>query len=221
MQVPLLRTVCTAKTYARAFIRAWQNLYAGRAPTQAQCGVLYAQWIVETGGRNCWNWNIGNVKVSQAQVAENLPWVDLPGTWEMIGGKRVVLPDGDPGRRFRAYSSLDSAMWEHLKFLRDTRYAPSWPFVESGDPDGFAHALKRQGYYTAPAADYARIMGAAFKTFETMSAFEEALAEVTEFAQRQTDPEIQLQNLDAPDFATVTRLPGSIADDPDEPPDAA
>ncbi len=227
MQVPLIRTVSTPRDYARAFIRAWARLYLGEYPTQAQCGVLYAQWMVETGGKHCWNWNIGNVKVTQAQVDAGVPWVDLPGTWEIIHGKRVVLQEGDPGRRFRAFSSLDSAMWDHLGFLRNKRYAPSWPFVEAGDPDGFARALKRQGYYTASADDYARIMVGAHKSFMQSDAFEKALTEVREAAEEETQPEIRLDLLESeppapvvqqPDWATVTRLPGSIANDDDSDP---
>lgn len=208
----LLRTVCSTKDYARAFIRAWRGLYAGY-PGKDQCGVLYAQWMVETSGVACWNWNIGNVKITQSQVDAGVPYVDLPGTWEMIDGKRVVLQTGDPGRRFRAYRSLDDAMGEHLRFLRTRRYAPSWPFVEAGDPDGFARALKRQGYYTAPADDYARIMRQAHAQFQRSSAFDDALEEVQRTDEEPTNPEIRL-----PDFDIVHTLPGN---DDGSPPDAA
>ena len=215
-QAPLLRTVASPKDYARAFIRAWKFLF-GEWPTKQQCGVIYAQWMVETSGKHCWNWNIGNVKVTQAQVDAGVPWVDLPGTWEVVGGKRVVLPEGDPGRRFRAYASLDAGMAEHLAFLRNRRYAPSWPFVEAGDPDGFARALKRQGYYTASADDYARIMVGAFAQWMRSSAFEDALDEVVEASEAVTQPEIVV-DFDIPHPA-VPHAHHEIPDD--EPPDAA
>jgi hypothetical protein len=188
-EVPRVQTTTTAQGYAHAVIRAWMALL-GTIPTKEQVGVLWGQWMVETSGRACWNWNVGNVKISQAQVDAGLPWFDLPGTWEIVGGKRVVLPDGDPGRRFRAYASLDVAMREHLAFLRGKRYAPSWPFVEAGDPDGFARALKRQGYYTAPADDYARILVASHARWMGMTAYEDALAEVRSEDSRDTEPAI-------------------------------
>ncbi len=44
-QVPIQRTVCSPREFARAFIDAWRVMY-GRDPGKDQCGVLYAQWIV-------------------------------------------------------------------------------------------------------------------------------------------------------------------------------
>jgi hypothetical protein len=197
MLVPILRTVCSPRDYARAFIRAWRQLYGGDFPTQAQCGVLYAQWMVETGGSACWNWNIGNVKVTQAQVDAGALWIDLPGTWEMIDGKRVVLQEGDPGRRFRAFTSLDVAMPEHLAFLRNKRYGPSWPYVEAGDPSGFAYALKRQGYYTASADAYASAMVGHHKRFMGSPSFDDALRLVHAEDDEPTNPEIRLDLLES------------------------
>ncbi|MER3499844.1 MAG: hypothetical protein C4308_15130, partial [Chitinophagaceae bacterium] len=76
-QVPTIRTVASTKDYARAAILAWRFLHGGQMPRKEQIGVLYAQWIAETGGRYTWNWNIGNVKVTQAQVDAGVPWFDL------------------------------------------------------------------------------------------------------------------------------------------------
>ncbi len=190
VQTPIIRTVASTRDYARAAINAWRFIYSA-FPTKEQIGVLYAQWMVETSGKHCWCWNIGNVKVTQAQVDANVPWFDLPGTWEIINGTRVTLPDGHPGRRFRAYASLDAGMAEHMAFLRNKRYAPSWPFVEAGDPDGFARALKRQGYYSASADDYARIMVAAFSQWLKSSSFDEELAAAVKAAERETQPELE------------------------------
>lgn len=196
-QVPIARTVVDSVTYARAVIRAWRALYTS-PPTQAQVGVLYAQWMVETSGKACWCWNIGNVKASASQVAAGVPWFDLPGTWEIINGKRVVLAEGDPGRRFRAFASLDEAMREHLAFLRGKRYAPSWPHVEAGNPDGFARALKAQGYYTASADDYARIMVAAHKQWMRSDAYDRAMAEIVAASEAETQPDIGAYRAEEP-----------------------
>ncbi len=210
MQVPVIRTVISTREYARAAIAAWRFL-CREFPTKEQIGVLYAQWIVETGGKHCWNWNLGNVKVTQRQVDAGVPWFDLPGTWEIIDGKKVVLSEGDPGRRFRAYASLESGMAEHMAFLRNRRYLLSWPYVESGDPDGFARALKRQGYYTASADDYARLMLGAYKAWLSSSAFDDELDAAVRAAEADTLREL-------PVFEIVHKSP---FDEDDEPPSAA
>lgn len=210
MQVPRVQTVCTPKVYAGAFIKAWR-LLEGSLPTKAQCGVLYAQWMVETSGRACWNWNIGNKKVTQSMIDAGVPWIDLPGTFEYVKGKRVILPDGDPGRRFRAYESLDHGMAEHLEALKK-KWTTCWPFVRAGDTDGFAHALKAgkdgiegtwDDYFTAPVEDkidpktgqrypgYARIMREAFAAWLRMNAFDEAMADIVKASEAPTQPELE------------------------------
>lgn len=216
MQVPILRTVCTPREYARAFIVAWRALYEGADPKKEQAGVLYAQWMVETGAAAFWNWNIGNVKVTQSQVDAGVTWIDLPGTWEMIDGKRVVLPENDPGRRFQAFTGLDVAMPAHLAFLRGRRYGPSWPYVEAGDPSGFAYALKKQGYYTASADAYAGTMVGHHRRWMATTSFEDAL-QILADDEEPTNP----------GFAPVYVLPDPVPlespdlDDDAEPPEAA
>lgn len=213
MQVTQQRTVLTPRQIAQAFIRAWLTLGYGEPPSQESCGVLYAQWMVETGGRACWNFNIGDVKVSQGQIDAGFPWIDLPGTWEMIHGHKVVLPDGDPGRRFRAYSSLDEAMSDHLALLKNKQFHSSWPFVESGDPVGFTHAIKagpdgKEGtwddYFTAPVEVYVAGMEAHFAIWMKSPAYDDAIAALT--------------NED--EIPTMPSLPPTPSDPP-PPPDAA
>lgn len=232
MQVPVQRTVCTPRDYARAFIRAWRELYEGAYPSQEQVGVLYAQWMVETGGSACWNWNIGNVKVTSAQVLAGVPWIDLPGTWEILGGKKVILQAGDPGRRFRAFENLDVSMPEHLRFLRGKRYASSWPFVEQGDPTGFAFALKKQGYYTASVEAYAAGMSAHFRIWLQSAAYDDALRLVQDEDEEPTQPAMDIRGLHLIDGGIVygrpdlpkrelVELDSAELDDDEEPPPCA
>lgn len=213
MQVDRIQTLTTPKLFASAFIRAWRFLEGG-LPTKVQCGVLYAQWMVETSGKACWNWNIGNKKVTQGMIDAGVPWFDLPGTWEKINGKIVKLPEGDPGRRFRAYASLDAGMSEHLEALKK-KWERCWPFVRGGDTNGFAHALKAgkdgiegtwDDYFTADAADYARIMGQAFNAWLRMTAFDEAMAEVLKTAEAETQPELENPPSSEPGPASPKRV---------------
>jgi len=217
-QVPTIRTVCSTRDYAHAAIVAWRFIYKGALPTKEQVGVLYAQWIAETGGRHCYCWNIGNVKVAPAQVNAGVPWFDLPGTWEIINGQRVVLKEGDPGRRFRAYASLDAAMAEHMALLKEKRFKSAWPSVENGDPHGFAHALKagpdgKQGtwddYFTGSVDQYAANMVAAHKQWMRSDAFEKSLEDVVAASEAETQPDLDVYVSEGP-IATVTVLPDTL-----------
>ena len=126
---------------------------------------MYAHWATETGGPNgnFYNWNIGNVKYVPS--AGGVPFVVLKGVWEEIGGKKVYLPSNDPGARFRAFNSLEEGMEFYLKLLKNSRYASSWKYIESGDVAGFAHALKVKGYYTAKEKDYAAALQTNYNSF--------------------------------------------------------
>lgn len=223
-EVARVQTAPTNRVFAAGLIRAWRGIY-GDYPTAEQAGVLWGQWMVETGGRACWNWNIGNLKVTPGQVAAGVPWIDLPGTWEVINGKRKDLPAGDPGRRFRAFASLAEGMREHFALLRERQFKTSWKHVEAGDPVGFVHALKAgpdgiegtwDDYFTAPVQSYVDLLVTFHKRWLGLEAFDEAMAEVRAEDERATEPLFQ-----AAPFATVTRLPGSIAEDEAEPPGSA
>lgn len=172
-QVTIKRTPVSMAEYARAVLAACRSL--GWEPlTKAAAGVLWAQYMIETGGAACWNWNLGNVKVTQGQVDAGASWIDLPGTWEVIAGKRVVLPEGHPGRRFRAYESLADGMVEHLLFLRNKRYQVAWPAVLAGDCMAFARLLKSAGYFTASAEDYGAGMGWHFRRWMASDVYDAA-----------------------------------------------
>jgi len=231
MQVSMLRTVCTAKEFARTFIKAWRALGYDAAPTQEQVGVIYAQWMTETGGAACWNWNIGNVKVSQGEVNAGVPWIDLPGTTEYIAGERKKLPEGDPGRRFRAFFSLDEGMAEHVAFLRNRRFKHCWPFVEAGDPVGFTHAIKagadgKEGtnddYFTAPIGMYVRAMQDHFVRWMNAAAYHDAVKELEELAEAPTLTDLEPVTQPAPvvDFEIVHPLTYDLTRDPDSEPGA-
>lgn len=175
--VPIQRTVIDMRGYARALARAWLATIGG-LPTKAQAGVLWAQYGIETGaGPWCWNYNIGNVKHVHG---DGFDYIELPNTWEMIGGKRVVLQPPDPGTWFRSYASLDDGMLEHFRFLHGTRYAPAWEGVELGDCGLFARRLKEHRYYTADATAYTNGMLAHFRRWMASDAFDAAMADIAQ-----------------------------------------
>lgn len=234
-QVPIQRTPIAMSTFAGAILKAWRAAF-GVLPTKPQAGVLWAQYMIETGGSACWCWNIGNVKVTQAQVDAGVPWFDLPGTFEYIGGKRVVLPEGDPGRRFRAFPSLEEAMPWHMSFLRG-RYAACWPAVEAGDVMQFAHLLKaghdgKEGtfddYFTAKAEDYGRGMMWHFRQWLSSTTYENARDGIEMLQDAPTLPELPKDEQPSrrppvvSDFAIVRpAVPLRGDPDPDNDPEAA
>ncbi len=164
-QIKVERTVISMRDYARAVIKAWKAMF-GEFPTKKSVAVLYAQYMIETSGRACWNWNIGNAK---HVAGDGFDWVALAGVWEgvepfvasaliakgdaildtnevhqiAVGRSKtsVIFRVGHPASLFRAYPTLDAAMVGHLKLLHG-RFGRCWPDVETGDYRGFAHSLK-------------------------------------------------------------------------------
>ena len=151
--VPVVRTSFSTTQFGDAMRACWPDA------SKEQAGIIWAQWALETGrGKACWVWNIGNVKATPSQVTAGVDYFMLPGTWEIIKGRREVFNPPHPQTWFRAFGSLSDGLGHHVAFLRDRRYKPAWPAVLSGNPDLFARELKRLGYYTASEDLYASAM---------------------------------------------------------------
>jgi hypothetical protein len=193
-QVPVRRTVVTLRDYVRAVMKAWPAVDQGPC-TKGACAVLWAQYMIETGGAACWNFNVGNVKHVRG---DSFDYHCLSGVWEGVteptaaalvaSGQATRDPSGDharavgpgkvsvlfqpphPATWFRAFPSLDVAMQEHLKLLAH-RFAPAWPWVIAGDYRAFATALRARGYFTASADAYANGMRRAYEDAMSSSAW--------------------------------------------------
>lgn len=167
-RVELHRTTFTTAAWCGALLDAWPDA------TQAQAGVLWAQYALETGrGAACWNNNLGNVKHVSGDGHD---YVMLPSTWEIENGRRVVYQPPDPQTWFRAYDSLGAGMVEHLAFLR-RHYASAWAAVDAGDPALFASLLRAHGYYTGSEDDYRRALVALHAEFMAVAAWRQAVDE--------------------------------------------
>lgn len=143
-EVPRVRTTPTIIEWRDAIAEAWDVAAFGE-PTIAALSVLWAQFALETArGKSMFNFNIGNIKWTPGRDYCVLH------TYEFIGGKRVEMDD-----RFRAFPTLVDGARDYLAFLSRASYAEPWSCVLRGDPVAFAWALKRKGYYTASADDYA------------------------------------------------------------------
>jgi hypothetical protein len=196
-QVPVTRTVVTLRDYVRAVVAAWSTISTDPCPKEAPA-VLWAQYIAETGGSACWNFNIGNVKWTPGC---GLDFMCLRGVWEGVtqaqassliaageahadanashgvavgaGRVSVVFEPPHPATRFRAYPDLATAMASHLALLAK-RFAVAWPAVLAGDVDRFASALHSRGYFTASPLAYAGNMRRPFLDAMTSSAWNDA-----------------------------------------------
>ena len=163
-QVQRVRTPITLPVFV-ASLRAAHVSELGREPDRKTAAVLYGHLMIETSGIHVWNWNLGNIKYTPGCGHD---WFDLPGTWERVGDKRVELPEGDPGRRFRAYDSPIDGLARKLRFLYEGaggRYSLAWGQACAGDPALYARALGRAGYYTGDVEAYVRGVCNGFMTF--------------------------------------------------------
>lgn len=210
--VPVKRTVVTMPDYVRAVVRNWVALFGG-LPLEQSIAVLWAQYMIETGGRACWNWNLGNVKHVKGDGHD---YQMLHGVWEgvskaaaqqlvsskqavydtsethakAVGANRVsvVFQPPHPATWFRAFKTLDEGMNEHLTFL-SRRFSKAWMAVVDGDYIGFAQRLKALGYFTATAEAYAAGMRAPFNALVASSTYEELVAS------QATEPETQPEDV--------------------------
>lgn len=231
-RVPVVRTPVTLREYVRAVVRAWPE-----AP-RAFCAVLWGQYRIETGGSACFGWNIGNVKWSPGCGYD---YHCLSGTWEGVSqaeaarlissGEAVADPSPDHAKavgpyrvsvlfqpphvatRFRAYPSLEVAMRSHLELLRK-RFARAWPFALTGDVDGFAGALRAQGYFTASALAYASGMRPAVVEALASSAWDDARDELAAEAAADTVPDLAapLAVVEPYDQPIVHAYPDTVTD---------
>jgi hypothetical protein len=201
--IPVKRTAVTMPDYVRAVVRGWPRV-GGGIPEEKSIAVLWAQYMIETGGRSCWNFNMGNVKHVKGDGHD---YQMLAGVWEGVtqaaaqqliaGGQATLDSNADhikavgpnrvsvvfqpphPATWFRAFKTLDDGMAEHLQFLAK-RFSKAWPAVLEGDYLGFANLLKAMGYFTASAQAYAAGMKAPYNALIASTTYEELVATPTD-----------------------------------------
>jgi hypothetical protein len=135
----------TAPGDLRAAIGAAYHRLTGKTASSPLLDTLTAQASLETGrGAQMYNFNFGGIKGSgpQGKTVNCL-------THEVIASHDVTVRQG-----FRAYGSLDEGAEDYVRVISG-RFSAALSKAQLGDVDGFAHALKQAGYYTAPESDYA------------------------------------------------------------------
>jgi hypothetical protein len=116
----------------------------GKTASKSFLDILTAQARLETGnGQHMWNYNFSGIKGAGPEgMTAKLH------THEILGGKDGEIVDG-----FRAYSSLQAGSTDYEHLLQHQFHA-ALDCAQRGDVDGFAHALKTSGYYTASEDSY-------------------------------------------------------------------
>jgi|SRR5882724_212350 len=143
-------TPVTSAQMLEAVGQAW-IARTGDTPARATVDLLLAQSALETGRwHSLMGYNVGNLKASSTAAEYDYCYFT---TREYVAGKWETFYPDDPVTRFRWYATLADGCADYLGLLQ-TRYAFAWDRVIAGDVDGFVHALKTNGYFTAPEAAY-------------------------------------------------------------------
>jgi len=163
VNVPVLRTSISHENFVKSLITIWENQF-NTLPSKGQVAIIYAQWGIETGySAYCYNYNIGNVKAID-NPNEYIEYMKLNNVWEIINGKKVIIPPDNPGAWFRSFPSLNDGMAFHLSFLQQ-RYKGAWQSILDGDPNQFVHKLKESGYFTASEDAYKKAVISIYSSF--------------------------------------------------------
>lgn len=180
--VPAVKTNYTLNQLVRGLVEGWYKKF-GALPKKESIAVLYAQNAIETGSTVAmWNNNVGNVKFSPSKNPDNDTGKDymmLNNVWEIINGQKVIFQPPNKQTWFRSFPTLGDGIADHYEFLMNHRYKTAWASVENGNPAEFAHQLKKAGYYTAPEADYIKLMNLYFNKFMKATTFETVAVELT------------------------------------------
>lgn len=175
--VPTVKTTITLNDLILGLIEGWMKQF-NETPSKESIGVLYSQNALETGNTvSMYNYNLGNVKyIPSSGDDDNIEYIMLNNVWEIEKGVKVFYQPPNKQTWFRSFPTLADGVAHHLDFLKNHRYKNAWLAVESGNPAMFSRLLKISGYYTAPEADYSRLMCYYFNKYMKETVYEDGIA---------------------------------------------
>ena len=168
------KTPITKEDAITALWQGWLAFFGEPPPKRSCIWLLLAQWGLETGwGQSMWNFNFGNVKSVDGDgydyqffacneildtgyantLLEKSPQTVKVTPYKAFGKSVVWFYPKHPGCRFRAFPDAASGATDHVSLV-SRRFSKAWHAVLSGDPQGYAKALKSQGYCTADESEY-------------------------------------------------------------------
>ena len=175
IELVAVKTPITKEQAIQALWQGWFKYFGANPPKKECLWVLAAQWALETGwGKDMWGFNFGNAKSVDGDghdyqyfACDEILSIATANKYlaNAAPGTVVVRPDATaglvdvwfypkhPGCRFRAFTDATTGAADYVKMVA-TRFVRAWPFVDAGDPRGFVHALKMQGYFTADETQY-------------------------------------------------------------------
>jgi hypothetical protein len=156
IKVDTKQTIINPAELMKALNNAWLSLY-GETPKKSSIALLASQTGCETGWTHCYNHNLGNCKAPKDDPNQTIYYMALKGVWEIINGRKVMIPADQPGAWFRAFNSLQEGANFHLDFLH-SKYHSCWQAVLDGSTVAFATHLSNSHYFTAPVGQYISLM---------------------------------------------------------------
>ncbi len=204
IKVPTTQTTYTEYDFVKATILAWQEMY-NEIPKKETVYILLAQTSHETGfGKACWNWNLFNVKAKDV-AGQTIEYVALNGVWEIVNGKRIVLPQDNPGSWFRAFHSLSEGIKHHFQFLNRTRYASAFLACKKGNLMEFCSKLREGGYYTDSLSNYTNGLTAYYKKYINSGSYDKIISSLQNPLENKKEEVI-------PEIITISPLPPVVDD---------
>lgn len=187
-EVPAERTIVSRFQMIDAMRDAWTKL-AG-APADHSLAILLGHWALETGtGKSMMNFNVGNWKAprpldqehtyfttrenlspkgADAAVAASTPAAPCHILGPASNGTLVVIFEPrHPTCRFRSFPTLEVGCEAYVTGMRGA-WAAAWDAAVRGDVVGFADALAKARYFTAPVGEYVAGVSAHARIFTSL-----------------------------------------------------
>ena len=183
--LPAQLTKLTPAEALKAIRGAWETL-EGVSPSHGTQSLLLAQSALESGRwLFCYLYNLGNEKAGLTydgffqcyRCNEQLPdgWHWYVPEGELVGqfgtplkGSPIPVPDGHPQTRFRAFAGPEQGALAWLQLLK-RRFPTAYAIAKAGGTaEGFVQALKRDRYFTANEAPYARAVSSLAREYAAL-----------------------------------------------------
>lgn len=165
--IPAVKTPVTLEAMRDAMRAAW-----GGQPSFGALTLAISHSALECGyWKSCWNFNIGNSKAgdswtggvcffecgeefpiarARALAADPTRHVRIVREYTAKSGApmaSIVASPPDPICRFRAFTSLEAGVRDHLAMLRQN-FPRSWSALQTGSVSAYAGQLAAEHYYT-------------------------------------------------------------------------
>lgn len=159
--VPYKQTPLSQLELANALMKGYEIAF-GSTPTAEVLAGGWSQIMMETSGKNMYNFNMGNIKASKSWI-ESGKLFSVKDTQEYT---RSGKPYIHKGAEWRAFATAEEGAADYWKFI-GKNYSNAMDWMAAGDVQSAGISLGLNNYYTASINHYAGIMGKLYDTFMT------------------------------------------------------